>query len=46
MTFENRVLRKVFCPKREELTGDCRKYSTVELHDLCSSPNNIIRLIK
>jgi hypothetical protein len=43
--FENRVLRKIFGPKRDELTGEWRKLHNVELHDLYSSPS-IIRLIK
>jgi hypothetical protein len=38
--FENRVLRRIFGPKRDEVTGDWRK-----LHNLYSSPN-IIRMIK
>jgi hypothetical protein len=43
--FENRVLRRVFGPKRDEVTGDWRKLHNEELHNLCSSPN-IIRMIK
>jgi hypothetical protein len=42
--FENRVLRKIFGPKREE-DGSWRKLHNDELHDLCSSPN-IVRMIK
>jgi hypothetical protein len=42
--FENRVLRKIFGPKREE-DGSWRKLLNDELHDLYSSPN-IVRLIK
>jgi hypothetical protein len=42
--FENRVLRKIFGPKREE-DGSWRKLHTDELHDLNSSPN-IVRVIK
>jgi hypothetical protein len=43
--FENRVLRKIFGPKRDEVTGEWRKLHNRELHDLCSSPS-IIRTIK
>jgi hypothetical protein len=43
--FENRVLRRIFGPKREEVTGDWRKLHSQELHNLYSSPN-IIRIIK
>jgi hypothetical protein len=43
--FENRVLRKIFGPKRDEVTGDWRKLHNKELHDLESSPS-IIRIIK
>jgi hypothetical protein len=41
--FENRVLRRIFGPKREE-DGSWRKLHNDELHDLCSSPN-IVRVI-
>jgi hypothetical protein len=43
--FENRVLRRIFEPKRDEVTGDWRKLHYVELHKFYSSPN-IIRIIK
>jgi hypothetical protein len=43
--FENRVLRRIFRPKRDELTGDWRRLHMEELKDLYSSPN-IIRVIK
>jgi hypothetical protein len=43
--FENRVLRKIFGPKRDEVAGEWRKLHNVELRDLYSSPN-IIRIIK
>jgi hypothetical protein len=43
--FENRFLRRIFGPKRDEVTGDWRKLHNEELHILYSSPN-IIRQIK
>jgi hypothetical protein len=43
--FENRVLRRIFGPKRFEVTGGWRKLHNEELHNLYSSPN-IIRMIK
>jgi hypothetical protein len=42
--FENRVLRRIFAPKREE-DGSWRKLHNDELHSLYSSPN-IVRVIK
>jgi hypothetical protein len=42
--FENRVLRRIFGPKRDGVTGGWRKLHNVELHDLYSSPS-IIRII-
>jgi hypothetical protein len=42
---ENRVLRRIFGLKRDEVTGGWRKLHNEELHNLYSSPN-IIRLIK
>jgi hypothetical protein len=42
--FENRVLRRIFGPKRDEVTGDWRKLHNEELNDLCYSPN-IVRMI-
>jgi hypothetical protein len=43
--FENRVLRRIFGPKRDEVMGDWRKLHSGELHNLYSSPD-IIRQIK
>jgi hypothetical protein len=43
--FENRVLRRIFGPRRDEVTGDWRKLHIGELHNMCFSPN-IIRMIK
>jgi hypothetical protein len=34
--FENRMLRRIFGPKRDEVTGGCRKLHNGELCDLCS----------
>jgi hypothetical protein len=42
---ENRVLRRIFGPKKDEVTGEWRKLYNEELHILYSSPD-IIRLIK
>jgi len=36
--FENRVLRRIFGPKRDEVTGDWRKLHNEELNDLYCSP--------
>jgi hypothetical protein len=43
--FENRVLRRIFETKRDEVTGEWRRIHYKELNDLCPSPN-IIRVIK
>jgi hypothetical protein len=43
--FQNRVLRGIFEPKREEVEGECRKVHNEELNDLYSSPNTV-RVIK
>jgi hypothetical protein len=43
--FENRVLRRIFGPGRDEVTGDWRKLHNEELHNLFPSPN-MIRIIK
>ena len=42
---ENRVLRRIFGPKRDGVKGERRKLHNEELNDLYSSPNNV-RLIK
>jgi hypothetical protein len=42
--FENRMLRRLFGPRRDEVTGGWRKLHDEELRDLCSSPS-IIRMI-
>jgi hypothetical protein len=43
--FENRVLRRIFGPRRDEVTGESRKLLNEELHDLYFSPS-LIRRIK
>ena len=43
--FENRVLRRIFGPRRDEVTGEWRKLHNEELNDFYSSPN-IVRVIK
>jgi hypothetical protein len=43
--FKNRVLRRIFGPKRDEVTGEWRKFHSEELHNLYSSPD-IIRHVK
>jgi hypothetical protein len=42
---ENRVLRRIIWPKRDEVKGEWRKLHNEELNDLYSSPN-IVRVIK
>jgi hypothetical protein len=42
--FENRVLRRIFGPKRDEVTGEWRKLHIEELHNLYSSPNIIMQI--
>ena len=43
--FENMVLRRIFVPRRDEVTGEWRRLHNGELNDLYSSPN-IVRVIK
>jgi hypothetical protein len=43
--FENRVLRRIFGPKRDEVTGEWRKLHNEGLHNMYSLPS-IIRMIK
>jgi hypothetical protein len=43
--FENRVLRGIFGPKRDEVTGEWRKLHNEELNDLYCSPS-IVRMIE
>jgi hypothetical protein len=43
--FQNRVLRRICGPKREEVAWGCRRLHNEELHNLFASPN-IIRVIK
>jgi hypothetical protein len=39
--FENRVLRRIFGPRRDEVMGDWRKLHNEKVHNLYSSPNTI-----
>jgi hypothetical protein len=43
--FENRILRRIFGPKRDKVTGEWRNLHSEELHNLNSSPD-IIRQVK
>jgi len=43
--FENKVLRRIFGPRRDEVTGDWRRLDKEEINDLYSS-TNIVRVIK
>jgi hypothetical protein len=42
--FDNRVLRRIFGSKRDEVTGGWRKLHNVELHSLYRSPNILIMI--
>jgi len=42
---ENMVLRRIFGPRKDEVTGECRRLHNEKLNDLYSSPN-IVRVIK
>jgi hypothetical protein len=46
VTFESRVLRRIFGPKRDEVTGGWRKLHSEELHNLYSSPSIISDQVK
>jgi hypothetical protein len=43
--FENRVLRRIFGPRRDEVTGEWKKLHNEELHEVYSSPT-IVQMIK
>ena len=43
--FENRVMRRIFGPRKDEVTGEWRRLHNEELNDLYSSPS-IVRVIK
>jgi hypothetical protein len=45
LLFENRVLRRIFVPGRDETTGDRREVHKSQLHNMCFSPY-VIRMIK
>jgi hypothetical protein len=42
--FENRVLRRIFGPKTDEVTGEWRKLHNEELHNLYSSPDIVSKI--
>jgi hypothetical protein len=42
--FENKVLRRIFGPKRDEVTGEWRKLHSGELHNLYASPDIIMQI--
>jgi hypothetical protein len=44
--FENRVLRRIFGPKTEEVAGDWRRPHNEELHNLYASPNTKSRRMR
>jgi hypothetical protein len=43
--FENRALKRIFGPKREEVAGSWKRLHNEELHNLYASPN-VVRVIK
>jgi len=43
--FENRVLKRIFLPKRDKMTGEWRKLHKAEFNDLYSSPS-VVQVIK
>ena len=43
--FENKVLRKIYGPKRDEMTGEWRRLHNEELHGLYDSPD-VVRIMK
>jgi len=43
--FENKVLRKIYRPKRDKLSGDGRRLHNEELHELYDSPD-VVRIMK
>jgi hypothetical protein len=45
IVFENGVMRRIFGPKRDKMTGSLRKLDKEELRIMCTSPN-IIRMLK
>jgi hypothetical protein len=42
--FKNRIIRRIFRPKRDEVTGEWRKLHSKELHNLYSSPYIILQI--
>jgi hypothetical protein len=42
--FQNRVLRRIFGPKRDDVTGDWKELHNEELHNLYSSPNDQVKV--